>query len=115
MATVSGRTTYPNRHVMKVVWPSVTNADTFGAVQVDGKYADRTVAVTGTFGSATVLVQGSLDGTNYFTLTGNSSSLSFTTAGLQAVIEATEYVQPSHSGGGGTESVTVTMYFVSSM
>lgn len=108
MAAIPGVTSYPERCVMKVVWTGVTESDTFTATQVGSRYTDRVVTVQGTFGSATVLVKGSVDGTNYHTLNGPGGSLTFVAAGLSALIEATPYLQPTHSGG-SSESVTVTV------
>lgn len=110
MAAIPGITTYPEKHAVKVVWTTAVTADTFVAVQLGSRYTDRIVTVQGTFNSATILVKGSVDGTNYHTLTGPAGSVSFTAAGLSAIIESTPYVQITHSGGGGSESVTVTLY-----
>jgi hypothetical protein len=76
-------------------------------------FADKSVAVTGTFGSATLVIQGSNDGTNWFTLTDpNGNLLSFTSAPshLLEVTESVIMLQPSTSGG-GTQSLTVAMFF----
>lgn len=68
---------------------------------------DRTFQVTGTFGSGgTIVLQGSLDGSNWFTLSDPSGDpVSFTSAGLAAVAESPIYVRPFVSAGTGV-SVT---------
>lgn len=72
-------------------------------------FADRSVQVEGTFGAATVVIQGSNDGTNWQTLRDPQGvALSFTTAGLKQVLETTRFIRPSSSGGTGT-AATVTM------
>ena len=72
--------------------------------------SDKSVQVEGTFGAATVLIQGSNDGTNWRTLSDPSNAaLSFTTAGLEAIQEHTRYIRPISSGGTGT-NVTVTIF-----
>lgn len=72
-------------------------------------YADRSVQVEGTFGAATVVIQGSNDGTNFQTLRDPQGvALSFTTAGLKQILETTRLIRVSSSGGTGT-AVTVTM------
>ena len=109
MAAIPGITSYPYRHAAKIVWASVTENDTFTASQIGQNYPDRGVTVQGTFGSATVLVKGSYDGTNYFTLHGQSGALSFTAAGSDIIVENTPYLQCTHSGG-TSESVTVTFH-----
>ena len=108
MAAVLPKTTFPDPKSFSITWTTVTEGDTFTASQIGGQYPVRCVTVQGTFGSATVLVKGSLDGTNYHTLRGLSAALSFTSAGLDIIQENTPYLQITHSGGTG-ESVTVTI------
>ncbi len=95
-----------------VIWTPVTEADTFVAFQASG-YADKSVQVTGTMGSATVLLKGSNDGTNYAGLTDpQGNAISFTTnTVIKQIEEATLWIQPTHSGG-SSESVTVTVFMV---
>lgn len=96
-------------YVTRIQWTNVTNADTFAAAPV-GAAALRSVQIEGTFGSATVVIQGSLDGTNYQTLTDlQGSAISKTTTALEGIAEFTAFIKPSASGGGGTQSVTVTL------
>src|SRR6266704_1014283 len=70
---------------------------------------DRSVQVTGTFSGATIVFEGSNDGTNYFTLSNpTGTALSFTAAGLMQVTEATAWVRPRVTAGSGA-SLTVTL------
>lgn len=72
--------------------------------------SDKSVQVEGTFGGATVIIQGSNDGTNWRTLSDPANtSLSFTSANIKAVQEHTRYIRPFSSGGTGT-TVTVTIF-----
>lgn len=72
--------------------------------------SDKSVQVEGTFGGATVLLQGSNDGTNWRTLTdAANAALSFSSAGLKAVTEHTRYIRPLSSGGTGS-AITVTVF-----
>jgi hypothetical protein len=67
------------------------------------------VQVTGTFGGATVVLQGSNDGTNYVTikdLTGTDISL--TSAGIREFSSGCAFFKPSISGGTG-DSLTITL------
>lgn len=95
-----------------ITWASVPNADvgiTPGAGLCGN--VDKSVAVTGTFGGATVAIQGSNDGSNWFTLSDPAGdAVTFTAAGIAAVMEATLHIRPSISGGDGTTSITVTMF-----
>jgi hypothetical protein len=71
-------------------------------------WSDRSVQFTGTFDSGTVVLQGSNDGTNWFTLTDpQGNAISKTAAALEAVSELTRYVRPSVSGGGGSCAIDV--------
>lgn len=74
------------------------------------QYADRSVQITGTFGAAgTVVMEGSLDGNNYATLTDpQGNALSFTTAKIECISELVRYILPRVTGGDGTTSLTVT-------
>lgn len=72
-------------------------------------WADRSVQVSGSFGGATVNIQGSNDGANYYTLNDPfSDPLTFTIEGLRAITELVNYIRPAVVGGAGT-SITVTL------
>lgn len=91
----------PDIRSFVIKWLSVTEADTCAAVAIP-THADRSVQVTGTFGGATVLIQGSNDGSTYATLTTPAdAALSFTATGLKQILESTAYIKPSISGGTG--------------
>lgn len=97
----------PSGNVWIATWAVMGNADTGLPVSMGGA-SDRSVQVTGTFGGATVTVQGSNDGTNYFTLADpQGNALTWTSANrLEAILELTRYIRAITSGGTGT-SVTV--------
>lgn len=116
MATINPTTPYPdvsfrgNGSCFKVQWTPVTENDTCAVVSLP-EYADRSIQVEGTFGGASVAVNGSNDGTNFRALKDPSSTaIAITVAGIKAVLENTIYTQPSPSGGTG-QSLTVTMLF----
>ena len=63
------------------------------------------VQVTGTFGGATVAIQGSNDGTNWVALNDEAapaSACSFTAAGVKGVLQFTKYIKPVVTGGTAT-------------
>lgn len=96
----------PNVYI--VSWAAMGNADTGTEVQMSGA-SDRSVQIEGTFGGATVVIQGSNDGTNWQSLTDpQGNAISTTAAKLEQISELTRYVRPSTSGGVGT-SVNVTL------
>lgn len=68
--------------------------------------ADITVQVAGTFGSSTVVLEGSNDGTNWVTLGAVvGTNTSFTSAGIRKAAEAPAFIRAKSSGG--TSAATV--------
>jgi hypothetical protein len=74
-------------------------------------HADRSVQVSGTFGSGgSVSIEGSLDGTTWATLTDpQGNNLAITTAKIETVMEATLYIRPRVTAGDGTTALTITV------
>lgn len=93
-----------------ITWTGLSSAEPIGEAAEHASSSDRTVQVGGTFGGASIIIEGSNDGTNYIVLTdGQGNAISFTTDGIEAVIEATRYIRPRVSGGSGV-SVNVNLY-----
>ena len=106
MATVTPTQTQFQIDHEAYTWALTTaNADG-GPCRFQGS-GDRTFQVTGNFGSGgTIVLQGSLDGSNWFTLSKpDGAAASFTTSGLTAVTESPIYIRPFVSAGTGV-SVT---------
>ena len=71
--------------------------------------AVSSVQVSGTFGGATVVLQGSVDGTTYATLKDlQGNNLSFTSAGYAEFSSGAAFIKPSISGGTG-DSLNITV------
>lgn len=89
--------------VYLATWTAMGNADTGTSVPMSSA-SDRSVQVEGTFGSATVTIQGSNDGTNWQTLTDpQGTALTWTSANrIEQIEEITRYVRPITAGGTGT-------------
>lgn len=110
-------TTAFNRDTLKttgeqllITWDALAKDETGDAVS-DAAFADRTVQVSGVFGGATVVLEGSNDGIKYFTLHDPFSNLiSFTGDGLKGVTELPHFVRPRVTGGDVTTSVAVTLF-----
>ena len=91
-------------------WPAVTNADTPTLCEVMG-FEHLVFMVVGTFGAATVLLKGTLNpsmsAADHIQLQDlNGNNISFTADGIKKVQQAPLVsVLPTHSGGGGTESI----------
>lgn len=91
-----------------ITWANLTTGDTGDPVDYRA-YTDRAVQVTGTFGGATVTIEGTIDGTNYATLTDpQGNALSITAAKIEQVAETVVKIRPAVTGGSGT-SVTVSL------
>jgi hypothetical protein len=90
-------------------WATLAAAGDVGQPLQRTDLADRSVQVTGTFAGATIVLEGSNDGANYFTLSSPAgAALSFTAPGLLQVNEPTAFVRPHITLGAGA-SLTVTM------
>lgn len=112
MATIQGTVTRATdggvTDVWLATWPAMGNADTGTAVAMSGA-ADRSVQIEGTFAGATVVLQGSNDGSNWQSLTDpQGNAISKAAAALEQISELTRYIRPTTSGGGGS-SITVTV------
>lgn len=92
---------------IRIVWTPVTENDTCAPAMFP-EYADKSIQVFGTFGSASIALHGSNDGgTTYAALNMPSgSAIAITSAGIKAVLENTEYIKPV-STGGSSSSVTI--------
>ncbi len=98
-------------HAPVVVWTGLLNGDD-GSAWEGPDFADRSVVVTGTFGTGgSITVQGSNDGTNWFALTDpQGNAITKTAAGLEQITEITKFVRPIVTAGDGTTSLVATMY-----
>lgn len=91
-------------------WSAMTQADNEGTSLPQPNFTDRAVQVSGTFGTASVSLNGTIDGTNYHTLTDpQGNALTFTSAGIKQISEAVRELKPVLSGGNGTTDLTVTI------
>lgn len=83
-------------------------ADTGLPVAMSGA-PDRSVQIEGTIGGATIVIQGSNDGTNYQPLTDpQGNAISKTAVAIEAISELTRFIRPVTSGGAGS-AITVTL------
>lgn len=97
------------QRVQGIKWETIGNADV-GQAHEMAAWPDRTVQLFGTWAGATIVMEGSNDGTNWATLRDPAgNNLSFTANGLKAILENPRYIRPSSSGGAGTD-VDVIIY-----
>ena len=102
MATVNPAITHigsQDGSVLKFEWTLTGTND--GAPMQFAEWADRSVAMTGTWGGGTVVWEGSNDGgVTYYTLNDPQAvAISKTANALEQVIEVTEYARPRASVG----------------
>lgn len=103
MAVKNNKDSTPARGVVLILWETVTQADT-GAPVKAAQYSDKTVQVVGTFGGTTCTMQGSNDGSTWFSLTDlTGTAIAFTAAGAKLIAENPLYIRPSCSGGAGAD------------
>jgi hypothetical protein len=97
-----------NGSVKQFTW-ALTTAVPDGVPMEWIEWADRTWQAVGAFGGATVSIQGSNDGTNWFSLTNAAGGavVSFTAAGGAATIELPRYVRPNLTVVGSGAAITV--------
>lgn len=102
-------TTFANERAYVFTWGGLAAGETGDAVEFVS-YVDRSFQVTGTFGGASIVLEGSNNGTDYEILNdpqGNQISLS--AHGLKQVEEVTRYVHPRVVGGDGTTNLAVNL------
>lgn len=94
--------------VFTYTWATMANGDTGAPAQITN-LADKTLTVTGTFGTGgSVQFEGSNDGTNWFILKDPSSTTIIkTAAGISAVLEHPLQVRPHVTAGDGTTALVV--------
>jgi hypothetical protein len=90
---------------------ALTTANPDGAPMQAPEWADRTWQTTGTFGGATVAMQGSNDNTNWFPLLNavGGAAVTFTAAGGASTVELPLYVRPNLTTVGSGAAISVTL------
>jgi hypothetical protein len=104
MATVTGVGSWPAPGTHKKSWEGFTANGDVGTPLDATRLQDKTVTVTGTFGTGGALtIKGSNDGVNYTVLTDpQGNALTFTAAGVEAIMENPLFIRPEMTAGTGT-------------
>lgn len=86
-----------------LLWDNASSADTFTPHVVQARLGtDAAVQFAGTFGGATVKLQGSIDGVNFVDLKDKSGTLISATSGAMFTFDTSAiYIRPSVTGGTG--------------
>ncbi len=102
----------PVQGVVQSQWLAASTANTPNALLVKNNSARKaSVQITGTFGGATVAIQGSNDGTNFVTLKDvTNTAMSGGAAAYYEFETSALYIKPLITGGtGDTITITVVM------
>jgi len=110
MATIIPTTVEQQIQAAAYRWTDYSTADTSTPIKVQNMQGlAGSVQVTGTFGGATITLQGSNDGTNFVTLKDSAgTAISVTAAGMAEFSTAALFIKPTSSGG-TSDDVTVTV------
>jgi len=115
MAVINGKSNFVQKGVMQSQWTAIPSASTGTPDQIS-RFPAHSIQIGGTFGGATVTVEGSDDGVTYFTLTGENPA-----GGADVPVSATaanrfdlpnvvpQHIRPKVTGGDGTTAITVTI------
>lgn len=100
-----------NNAAQLVIWTPVTEADTCAAVSFPD-LTDRSVHVYGTFGSASVAIQGSNNnGASFVALNDpGGSAIAITSEKIKAILENSQQIKPVATGG-SAQSLSVAILF----
>lgn len=113
MGTTTGSmVTEPDFHVLRYKWLAIPNGNQGNAIKLN-LFQDRTVQVTGTFGTGgSVTIQGSNDGgTTWTSLTDPlGNALTFGAAGLKQITELPYEIRPSVTAGDGSTAINVWLH-----
>lgn len=92
-------------------WAPLTATNADGGSVTAHEYGDRTVQFSGEFNGATAVLQGSNDGSEWFSLTDpQGNAISKTASALETVMEVPRFTRVNTSGGGGSQDITVTLF-----
>lgn len=112
MATVSPSTTQDvggDDICFQLIW-ALTTANFDGAPVERPQWYDRVLLVTGTFGGATVILEGSADGVTYVPLKdANGTAISLTAAGHFHLLGTPRFVRPRLSVVGAGAALNVAL------
>jgi hypothetical protein len=96
---------------VRITWAGLLNGDQGASVDW-ALYADRSVQVTGTFGTGgTVTIEGSNDDVNFVPLSdARGNNLAINAAKIEQVEDVSKAIRPNVTGGDGTTDLTVTLF-----
>ena len=101
MATITPTIDEPGLGTTRVTWAGAATVDTLNsAITPAGRPLGGAIHIRGTFGSATVALQGSIDGTNWHALSDTQgTAISATAEAWFEFSTGAIYLRPSITGG----------------
>lgn len=110
MAVIVATTVKQSKRDIVLTWSTMLNGDT-GDIYTNQSNRFATFQVSGVFGAGgTVVLQGSLDGTNWVTLLDSAgAAISLTAAGFLTVRDIALYYRPNVTAGDGTTDLDCTL------
>lgn len=99
-----------NTRTLIATWDALANGDDGSPIQFS-QYADKSVQVSGIFGSGGNLrLEGSNDGVTWLPLSDPSGNdINISTAKIKMITEATLFVRPRVTAGDGTTNLSVVL------
>jgi hypothetical protein len=96
---------------VRITWPGLGSGDEGQPVDL-AEFPDRSMCVTGTFDGAEVAMVGSIDEDDTYLEVHDPSGnpLTFTEARLEQILETTQEIKPTVTGGSGSTSIKVTLF-----
>lgn len=102
-------TSYPARGAVKIEWTGLTQDDE-GSPCTAIRYRDKSVGVFGTFDTATVTIEGSMNGSDWVTLKNPlGDPLTFSSEGIEAILENPLFIRPVVDDSGTSADLTVVL------
>lgn len=109
-ATTKGRKPQPGDADVSLIQWDLAAGETGDAVEYES-FADRSVQVVGTFDGAQVVIEGSLNGVDFTSLSDPQGNvLSFSSGKIEAVLEATKAIRPRVMGGGASTELSIYLF-----
>lgn|SRR5262245_7808993 len=115
MATGRVITTTPVPGSYVATWTGLLNTETGVSADMPVDAATRSIQISGTFGvGGNVVIEGSNDGTNFFTLNNALGTAlgTITAAALHSLDQNCLFVRPRISGGDGTTLINVILVVI---
>lgn len=101
--TKQGTLSAQNDGVAVALWETMNGVST-GVEMALARWSDKTVTASGTWGSATLVIQGSNDGNTWFTVDDvDGTPVSFTSDSMAVIRDNPLYMRPKTSGGTGSD------------